>query len=316
MTRPASGTADILVTGGTGFLGRALAARMPEARFIGSADVDLCNGAAVEEIIGRWRPRVVVDLAARVGGITANMAQPADFLVDNLRMGANLLAALRKHPPEHLVVALSTCIYPDRLADEFYPLSEDHLDAGPPPPTNAAYALAKRALWYGARALKQQYGVGYTALVPTNLYGPGDHFGSEGAHFLAAAVDKIEAARRDGRPEAAFFGSGQALRQLMYVDDLAWVIAEAVKRGPHDETLNVANPEVRSIRELAEVVAREAGFEGEVRFTGEGPDGQFRKDVSTARLSDAFPAWEQVVTPLEEGVRRTLGWYRQHVATR
>ena len=306
----------ILVTGGTGFLGRALAARMPDATYLGSADVDLCDGAAVEALIASHRPRVVVDLAARVGGITANLEQSADFLVDNLRMGANLLAALRAHPPEHLVVMLSTCIYPAEVADDQYPMSEDLLDAGPPPPSNAAYALSKRALWYGARALHEQYGVPYTALVPSNLYGPGDHYGSRESHFLAAAIDKIEAARRTQAPFVEFFGTGRAQRQFLLVDDLAQLLAHVVEIGPLNETLNVAPRDVLSIRQLAERVARAAGYEGEVRFSNEGPDGQIRKDADPRRLHERLPAWTSMETPFEAGVAHTLEWYRTHVEAR
>jgi len=310
------GRTDILVTGGTGFLGRTLAAHLPEAHFLGSAELDLRDGAAVAEAIARWRPRVVIDLAARVGGITANMAQPADFLVDNLRMAANLMAALREHPPEHFLVMLSTCIYPNEVADEQYPMSEDLLDAGPPPPTNAAYALAKRALWQGARSLQDQYGIPYTALVPSNLFGPGDHFGSEQAHFLAAAIDRIERARVAGDPVVEFFGTGRALRQFILADDLARVVAALVERGPRNETLNVACREVRSIRQMAETVAEQAGYQGEVCFSGKGPDGQYRKDADPSRLAASLPAWASIETPFEEGVRRTLEWYRNHVAAR
>ena len=313
----ASGTrTDVLVTGGTGFLGRALAGVMPDATYLGSADVDLTDGAAVEAWIAAHQPRVVVDLAARVGGITANLEQPADFLVDNLRMGANLLSALRKHPPAHLVVMLSTCIYPEQVPDEQYPMSEDLLDAGPPPPTNAAYALSKRALWYGARALREQYDVPYTALVPSNLYGPGDHYGSRQSHFLAAAIDKIEAARRAGADHVEFFGTGRALRQFLLVDDLARLIEAVVAHGPLDDTLNVAPREVLSIRQLAERVAAAAGYEGEVRFSNTGPDGQYRKDADPARLHAAMPAWTDIETSFDDGVRHTLDWYRTHVEAR
>lgn len=307
---------DILVTGGTGFVGRRLQERLPGARYLGSSDLDLRDGKAVAEAIADWQPKVVVDMAARVGGITANVAQPADFLVDNLRMGANLIAAMREHPPEHFIPMLSTCIYPDQVADELYPMSEDLLDAGPPPPTNAAYALSKRALWYGAKALQAQYGVPYTALVPANLFGPGDHFGSEQSHFLAAAITKVETARLEGAPFVEFFGTGVALRQFILADDLAAVIAAVIERGPHNETLNVACRQVRSIKEMAETIAREAGYEGEVRFSGTGPDGQYRKDADPSRLAAAVPAWTEIETPFEEGVRRTLAWYRDHVATR
>jgi GDP-L-fucose synthase len=306
----------MLITGGTGFLGRAVAARLPGARAVGVEEVDLTDGAAVAALIADRRPEVVIHLAARVGGITANISRQADFLVDNLRIDANVLAALRVHPPRHLIAMLSTCMYPDRLPDDRYPMTEDLLEAGPPPPTNAAYAAAKRALWHGTRALREQYGVPYTCIVPANLYGPGDHYGADDSHFLAAAVDRIERARHEGTPRVEFLGTGRPRRQYVYVDDVAGLVAHLVESGPLDDTVNVAPDGHESIRGLAEAVAGAAGYEGEIVFPGRGPDGQFRKDVTAARLRERVPAWADIETPLAEGLRRTVEWYRDHVEAR
>jgi GDP-L-fucose synthase len=236
--------------------------------------------------------------------------------VDNLRIDAGLLAAVGEFRPEHLIVMLSTCMYPDRLPDDRYPMTEDMFEDGPPAPTNAGYALAKRALHLGARAVGSQFGVPWTALVPANLYGPGDHFGSRDSHFLAAAVRRIEEARRAGRPEVTFFGTGRALRQYVFADDVARLVARLVSGGPRHAAFNVAPEGARSIRNLAGLVARVAGYAGQIRFSAEGPDGQYRKDVTSARLRAACPAWAEIETPLEEGVRQTVEWYRAHVATR
>lgn len=306
----------VWITGGGGFLGRTLRRLLPDALAPGSRELDLRDGAVVREFVARERPAVVVHLAARVGGIFANTSAPADFLLDNLRIDANVLSALREHHPEHLLVMLSTCMYPDRLEDGAYPMDEGLIEAGPPPPTNAAYAVAKRALWHGARALHEQHGIAYTSLVPANLYGPGDHFGEKDSHFLAAAVDRIERARRDGLPEVRFFGTGVALRQYVLVDDLAQLSAHLAGGAGLDTTLNIAPTENRSIRELCELVAEHAGYEGRVVFTGEGLDGQYRKDVSSARLRTLVPEWGKMETPLSQGLRRTIDWYRTHVETR
>lgn len=304
----------VLVTGGHGFLGSDVLRRLPAAVAPTSVELDLRNASAVESYLEDTRPEVVVHLAARVGGIFANLRASADFLVDNLRMDANLLSALRRHPPRHLLVMLSTCMYPDRLADDAYPMGEELIEAGPPPPSNAAYAVAKRALWHGVRALHAQYGVPYTALVPSNLYGPGDHFDSPDSHFLAACVHKIEQARKHGHRRVEFFGSGIALRQYLCVEDLAALVVLLVARGPLGTTLNVAPQFNASIRELCETVADEAGYGGEIVFTGDGPDGQLRKDVSADRLLQRVPEWQNMETPLREGLRRTIEWYREHVA--
>ncbi len=306
----------VLITGGSGFVGRAVARVLPRARALASRDLDLTDGAAVALRIAEWRPEVVLHLAARVGGITANIALQADFLIDNLRIDANLMAALRAHPPRHFIPMLSTCMYPDRLADSCYPLDETRVEEGPPPPTNAAYAAAKRALWYGARALYAQYGVRYTALIPANLYGPGDHYGSDNSHFLAAAITKIEAARRSGAPSVSFMGTGRALRQYLLVDDLARLVQEVVAGPAHNATFNVAPSACHTIADLTRAVADASAYSGEILFTGAGPDGQYRKDVTCERLRSAVPAWSRIETPLKEGIEQTLTWYRTHVAPR
>ena len=306
----------IVVTGGSGFVGKAaLAALSSDVTAPSSSALDLNDRSVVMEYFGDTRPEVVIHLAARVGGIAANLAEPADFLLDNHRMDGNVLAAMARHKPDHLVLMLSTCMYPDHLPDSEYPMTESQIEDGPPPPSNAAYAAAKRTLLHGARAVNDQYGVPFSALIPSNLYGPGDHFGSKASHFLAAATTKIETARRAGAPSVECFGTGRALRQFLLVNDLASLIAAIVERGPLNSAVNVAPSHNLSIRQLAEAVAGAAGYDGEVRFSGVGPDGQFRKDVSSSRLLEFIPGWETIETPLEQGLGITIGWYRKHVAT-
>jgi GDP-L-fucose synthase len=303
----------IVVTGGSGFLGRAVAAHLPDAVALSSKDLDLTDGRMVHEAFSDWRPEVVIHLAARVGGITANIAHQADFLVDNLRIDGNLLSALRTARPAHLISMLSTCMYPDRLPAGSYPMREDMLEDGPPPPTNASYAAAKRALWHGTRALHAQYSVPYSAVIPANLYGPGDHFGDDNSHFLAAAIHKIESARKASADSVDFMGTGVAERQYVLASDLAWLVAELALGEPLNETINVAPTGASSIRELALAVAAAAGYRGEVRFSGTGPDGQLRKDVSSARLRSLLPSWSANETSLSEGLDATIDWYREHV---
>jgi GDP-L-fucose synthase len=309
--------AVILVTGGRGFVGSATVPGLNRDVVAPTSDeLDLAESDAVTEYFAMTQPEVVVHLAARVGGITVNLSQPADFLLENVRMDVNVLSAAARHQPRHLVLMLSTCMYPDRLPDSAYPMKEDQIEDGPPPPSNAAYAAAKRTLLHGARSLHDQYGVQYTALVPSNLYGPGDHFGSEASHFLAAAITKIEAARRAGASSVEFFGTGRALRQFLLVNDLSSVIARVVDTEPTNQAVNVAPSHNLSIKELAESVARAADFHGEVQFSGVGPDGQYRKDVSTSLLQEVVPDWSEIETSLDYGLRQTIKWYRDNVATR
>lgn len=304
----------IIITGGTGFLGQAVAERAEGALALGSNDLNLTDGTAVFEAFAQWKPDVVVHLAARVGGITENIEKPAEFLIDNLRIDANIMNAVAAFPPKHFLPMLSTCMYPDELPADQYPMTEDDIEAGAPPPTNAAYAAAKRSLLHGARALRIQYGVPYTAFIPANLYGPGDHFGEKKSHFLAASIDKIEAARRFGRDKVEFFGTGVALRQYVFASDLADIVALAIEREPVNTEVNVAPTANLSIRTLAETVAEAAGYEGDIVFNGRGPDGQIRKDVSTVRLNELFPQWAFIETPLLGGIEATIDWYRTNVA--
>ena len=304
----------IVVTGGTGLVGQALQGKLPGARYLSSKDVDLTDRAAVTCALADLEPSCVIHLAARVGGIGANMAEPLDFLVDNLRIDANVLDACRDVTPKHFVTLLSTCMYPDELPEQRYPLREDEVEAGPPPPTNASYAAAKRALMHGARALRAQAGVRYTAFIPSNLYGPGDHFDSDRSHFLAAAIGRLERARIAGDARAVFFGTGRAQRQYLFVDDLAHLIAQVVELGPLDTEVNVAPAQSATIAQLARAVAKAVGYAGDVVFSGEGPDGQLRKDASVERLHRLVPEWCARETSLEQGLAHTVEWFRNHVA--
>lgn len=306
----------ILVTGGRGFVGRAtIPALGGDVVAPTSDELNLTDRDAVADYFATYKPEIVVHLAARVGGITVNLSQPADFLLENVRMDANVLSASANHRPRHLILMMSTCMYPDRLSDSAYPMTENQIEDGPPPPSNAAYAAAKRTLLHGARALHDQYRVEFTALIPSNLYGPGDHFGSKASHFLAAAVTKVESARRAKASTVEFFGTGRALRQFLLVDDLASVIARVVRADPTNRAVNIAPSHNLSIKELAERVSQAADFHGEGRFSGVGPDGQYRKDVSTSLLEEILPEWKEIETPLDDGLRRTIKWYRDNVAT-
>lgn len=297
-------------------MGQAVRSALRDLMSPTSEQLDLTDANETRSYLADHRPEIVIHLAARVGGIKANIAAPADFLLHNLILDANLLTALRANPPRHLIVMLSTCMYPDRVPESTYPMTEDMVEDGPPPTSNAAYAAAKRALWHGVRALHDQDGISYSGLIASNLYGPGDHFGSEASHFLAAAIHKIEGARRQEAPSVEFFGSGVALRQFLFVLDLARLISILVSRGALNASVNVAPAHNLPIRTLAEAVAVAAGYEGKLHFSGQGPDGQFRKDVSTKTLVHLVPEWPELETPLEVGLLQTIDWYRRHVAPR
>jgi GDP-L-fucose synthase len=303
----------ILVTGGSGFVGRALRRVLPYAIFIGSKDADLTNEKEVDDIFLRYRPKVVVHLAAQVGGIMKNLARPADLLLTNSRIDANVLDTTRRHYAAHFIPIFSTCMYPDCMPESRYPMSEDDVMDGAPPKSNAAYAQGKRLLLAGTFALNQQYQIPFTGLIPTNLYGPGDHFNSKESHFLAAAIHKIASAKANNHTVTEFMGTGTALRQYLFVDDLAALIKIIVQSRPSNKIYNVGPRENLPIKELAQKVASLLEYEGRLNFSGKGPDGQKRKDVSVDRLLVDFPCWKNIETPLKIGFIETIRWYRRSV---
>jgi GDP-L-fucose synthase len=302
----------VLVTGGAGFLGRAVVARL-EARGARNVVVarrsehDLTRPDAVAKLFAEAAPDLVVHLAARVGGIGANMASPAELYLDNLLMGTYVIEEARRREVAKTIVLGTICSYPKFTP---VPFREEALWSGYPEETNAPYGLAKKSLLVHAQANRAQYGQTVAYLLPTNLYGPGDKFHPQVSHVIPALIKKcVEATERaDGFVEV--WGSGNATREFLYVDDAAEGIVLAAEHYDDGEPVNLgANSEV-AIKDLAETIARLAGFTGELRWDGSKPDGQPRRRVDTLRARAAFGF--EAITPLEDGLRRTIAWYRAH----
>ncbi|MBS1793986.1 MAG: NAD-dependent epimerase/dehydratase family protein [Acidobacteria bacterium] len=297
----------ILVTGGSGLVGRHLKEILPEARYISSSDYDLRSEADVRKLCEEGWDHIV-HLAARVGGIIENINYPAEFIEQNLLMNTLLLKYARLNGVPRLTAILSTCIYPDVF--DRYPLTEEDLHKGEPQKTNFAYAIAKRSLAVQIDAYRQQYGLGYNYLIPCNLYGEYDKVDEKRSHYLTALLGKIIRAERENRTEIDLLGTGTPLRQFMYGGDLARAIKACID-SEIIESFNVAVDENRSIREIAEIALRACGkHDFTLRFDEVSPDGQFRKDVSNARLKRLLPGFE--FTSLEDGIRKVYEYYKEH----
>jgi GDP-L-fucose synthase len=302
----------VVVTGGAGFLGsfvvdhlRARGAR--EIVVPRSSDYDLVDVEAVRRLYREARPDLVIHLAARVGGIGANRANPGKFFYDNLMMGVQLIEEGRRAGLKKLVAAGTICAYP-KFAP--IPFREDDLWNGYPEETNAPYGLAKKMLLVQSQAYRDQYGTNTVVVFPVNLYGPRDNFDLETSHVIPAMIHKIEDAMVAGRDEVVLWGDGTPTREFLYVEDAADGILAACERYDGSDPINLGSGEEISIRKLAETIGAAMGYRGRFTFDTSKPNGQPRRalDVSRARERLGWTAR----TPFEEGLRHTIAWWREN----
>jgi GDP-L-fucose synthase len=300
----------VLVTGGAGFLGSCVVARLRDegCRAITvprSRDSDLVQEAAVERLYEAARPEVVIHLAAQVGGIGANRASPGRFFYDNVMMGTLLMEYARRHGVEKFVGIGTVCAYPKHTP---VPMREESLWDGYPEETNAPYGLAKKMLLVQAQAYREQYGFNAIFLLPVNLYGPGDNFDPASSHVIPALIRKCVEARESGRDEVVVWGTGKATREFLYVDDAAEAVVLATARYDRPEPVNVGAGFEIAIGELAEKIAALTGFEGRLVWDASKPDGQPRRCLDTSRAEAAFGF--RATTKLRDGLARTIAWYQ------
>jgi GDP-L-fucose synthase len=297
-----------LVTGGGGFLGSHLVERLRaegEDPFVARrADYDLTRWDETERLFADSRPELVFHLAAEVGGIGANRANPGRYWYANLQMGANVLELARLRGVEKLVIAGSVCAYPKHAQ---VPFDEDELWNGYPEETNAPYGVAKKSILVGAQSYREQYGTNAIFLLPANLYGPGDNFHPTNAHVIADLIRKMH----ESPAEVVLWGDGSPTREFLYVEDAAEAFVLAAERYDGPEPVNVGAGKEISIRDLAKLVAELTGFSGEIRWDESMPNGQPRRSLDASRAKELFGF--EARTPLRQGLERTIAWYRAQV---
>lgn len=300
----------ILVTGGSGLVGKYLKKILPEAIYISSKDYNLTSEKDVQMMFLKHRPDVVVHLAARVGGIIDNLNHPAEYFTQNVMMNTLMVEYSRIFNVKKFIGILSTCIYPD-IARK-YPMDESMLHEGPPTVTNFSYGYSKRSMGAQIDAYNQQYKLEYQYLIPCNLYGIEDKDDENKSHFLASLIKKIHVAKKNNMDTITLFGDGTPLRQFMYAGDFAEIIKQTIKRDITG-SFNVATEENLSINRMSEIALEVTGNQNiEINWDITKPNGQLRKDVSTEIFKTKFPNFK--FTPLSEGIKIVYDTYYDKIS--
>ena len=301
----------VLVAGGRGLVGSAIVRELT-ARGIShidaptSKELDLRDRKAVFDYLAKHTPVVVIDAAAKVGGIHANDTYPAEFLSDNLLIQVNLMDAAAQAGVSKFVFLGSSCIYP-KFAPQ--PIPESSLLSGELEPTNSAYAVAKIAGVQQVQAHRKQYGRRWISAMPTNIYGPGDNFHPEDSHVVPALIRRFHEAKRDNAPQVVIWGSGTPLREFLYSEDLARAVIHLLENYDSDDIINVGSGQEVSIRELAETISDVVGYQGELVFDSTKPDGTPRKLLDNSKIESL--GWNPEVS-LREGLSRAYEWFVEH----
>jgi len=306
----------VVVTGGAGFLGRCVVRLLKEkgcrSLFVPrSRDYDLRNLPAIQRLLKKTQPDLIIHLAAVVGGIGANRENPGKFLYDNLMMGIQLIEEARQQGVKKIVVAGTVCAYPKFTN---VPFKEDDLWNGYPEETNAPYGLAKKMLLVQLQAYRQQYGFNGIYLLPVNLYGPNDNFDLKSSHVISALIRKCVEAKKRGQKKIVAWGTGRPSREFLYVEDAAEGIVTAAEKYNKPEPVNLGSGFEISIKDLTYKITRLTGFQGKIRWDSSLPDGQPRRclDVTKAKKEFGFKAR----TTLDEGLKKTIQWYLESLASK
>jgi len=300
----------IVVTGGSGLVGKYLKKYLPNAVYLSSKDFDLTTEVGVRNMYLKYKPDIVVHLAAKVGGIIDNINKPAQYYTHNVLMNTLLVDYAHKIGVKRFIGVLSTCIFPDVM--ETYPMKEEDLHLGPPTQTNFSYGYAKRSLAVQIDAYNKQYGTKYQYLTPCNLYGVGDKDHESNSHFITALVKKIFDAKQNGDETITLYGDGTPLRQFMFADDFAKVIYEVIENEIY-ESFNVAGSENLTIKEMAEIAIKSCDCENlNIQWDTTKPNGQHRKDVSIEKLNTLLPNFSPL--KLSEGIKLVYNNYYDKIS--
>lgn len=297
----------ILVAGASGLVGSAILRKCKELNLeaigISSKDVDLLDRSATFEYLNNIKPEIVIDAAARAGGIGANNSFPVQFLTENIQIQSNLIDASHSANVKKFLFLGSSCIYPRNCKQ---PIKEEYLLTGELEKTNSAYAIAKIAGIELIKSYRKQYSHSWISLMPTNLYGPNDNFNIETGHVIPALINKFENAKKINNPKVKLWGTGNALREFMHVDDLASAVIFCLEKFDSDNHINVGTGEETSIKELANLIANKLGYLGEIEWDTNQPDGTPRKVLDSNSLAKL--GWKSTIS-LNVGLSKTIEWY-------
>lgn len=300
---------DLLVTGANGLVGSQIKGNvvqiiskvgdLRDQKVTDSIFKFYCN----KDIRGEHAVDKVIHCAAKVGGVGSNMNYKANFFYDNIMINTNVIESARKHGVKKLVNFLSTCIFPDNIS---YPLVESQIHNGPPHYSNDAYAYAKRMSDIQIRAYREQYGLEYTSVIPTNIYGPNDNFNLENGHVIPSLIHKCYLAR-ENKTQLKIWGTGTPLREFIYSKDVAKLAIWAVDNYNDVEPLILSTSEEISIKDVVDVIISNMNYKGDVFFDKKKPDGQLRKQTDTSKLKSYLPEFE--FTSFETGIKETIDWF-------
>ncbi len=302
------GRMDVLLTGGTGFLGQNLTAFLKEKGHrvcsIGSNFWDLRDQNVCNRLLDQLSPDVIVHAAGSVGGIGANQDNPGKFMYENLIMGANMIEASRIHSVDKFVLLGTVCAYPKHTP---VPFNENDLWDGYPEETNAPYGIAKKALMKLLETYQEQYDMNSACLIPVNMYGPHDHFNLTSSHVIPALILKFYNAMKDGCGTVTLWGTGTVSREFLYAPDCCEAIELAIQKDVGSEPINVGTGKEITIADLASEIAEQMGFEGEIIYDSERPDGQPRRCLDVTRAKDRLGF--EAKTDLQTGLKQTIEWF-------
>ncbi len=288
----------ILVTGGAGLVGSAINANIRIGR-----EVNLVNPNETLNMFELHNPTHVIHCAGKVGGVGGNMNYKGEYFYDNIMINTNVIESARKTNVKNLVCFLSTCVFPDKVN---YPLTEDMIHLGEPHFSNYPYAYSKRMADIQIRAYREQYGLNYTSVIPTNIYGPNDNFSLEHGHVMPMLIHKLYLAKNNNT-DFTVWGSGKPLREFIFSKDVAKLSEWAVENYNESEPIIFSPSQEISIIDLVDLIVKEFNFKGKVIFDNTKPDGQFRKPSDNSKLKSYLPDFK--FTPIEEGIKETVNWF-------
>lgn len=294
----------ILITGSNGLVGSSINGDVKICR-----EYDLRNYNDTERMFQEHKPTHVIHCAGKVGGLGGNMKRKGEFFYDNIMINTNIIESARKNGVEKLVCFLSTCIFP---ANVEYPLTEEKIHLGKPHFTNDAYAYAKRMADVQIRAYKEQYGLNYTSVIPTNIYGINDNFNLEDGHVIPMLIHKCYLAKLNNT-DLVIWGSGEPLREFIYNKDVAKLTEWVLKEYNESEPIILSNSIEISIKDIVIMIAKEMEFSGNIIFDTTKPDGQFRKPSDNSKLKKYLPDFE--FTSIEVGLKETIKWFVENYET-